>query len=223
VSGGKRCSRSAITSRSAQVAAGRDRRSTDPGDVSRSAGSATRPCDSRRDPGCQRRRFSRPWGGRDPAAGAGSRRSTVAKSLCRLATVRAGRPTGEGQGGHRARGSARDRHGRNGRPNSAASKSHARTARPSARPAATRTRARFSAETRRHDSFGGRGQFGRNEQSTLKEHRGTPQTPRGACVRVPPSSAESNRALPWLPPRDLVRPPNQRVLACRFRVAWPAA
>jgi hypothetical protein len=59
--------------------------------VSQSAGSATRLCDSRRDPGCHSRRFSRSWGGRNPATGAGSRPSTVAQSLCRLATVRAGR------------------------------------------------------------------------------------------------------------------------------------
>jgi hypothetical protein len=60
-------------------------------DLSQTAGSATRLCDSRRDPGCHSRRFSRSWGGRNPATGAGSRPSTVAQSLCRLATVRAGR------------------------------------------------------------------------------------------------------------------------------------
>jgi hypothetical protein len=34
--------------------------------LSRNAGSATRLCDSRRDPGCHSRSFSRSWGGRDP-------------------------------------------------------------------------------------------------------------------------------------------------------------
>jgi len=69
--------------------------STSPGaePLSRSAGSATRLCDSRRDPGCHSRSFSRSWGGGNPATGAGSRPSTVAQSLCRLATLRAGRHT----------------------------------------------------------------------------------------------------------------------------------